>query len=118
MSLLDKGNKDVLLYPEEVTTDRDGNIRTQAAKTPIPLRVSLQARGQSGTASRRAEQDNEGFETEQVMRMRVRRQDAHIPIGAQAKVEFDGQIWSVFGDGVPYMGSAKTAHTDYQIWRS
>lgn len=118
MSLLDKGNADVLLYPEEVVTDVDGNVRTRAAKEPIPLRVWLAVQNQSGTASRRAEQDNEGFETERVMRMRVRRQDEHIEIGAQAKIEWEGKMFSVFGDAIPYIGSPRTRHMDYTLRRA
>ena len=60
MSLLDRGNKDVILYPEEVVKDRDGNTRTRPSKVGIPLRVWLAPVGASGTSARRAEQDNEG----------------------------------------------------------
>lgn len=118
MSLLDQGMVDVLLYPEVAVTDRDGNIRTRASDIPIPLNVSLQPQGQSGTAARRNEQDNEGYETEQVMRMRLRRQDEHIQIGAQSKVVVGDQTWSVFGDAIPYQGSPRTTHLVYTLRRS
>lgn len=118
MSLLDKGNADVVLYPEETVVDSDGNIRTRASKTPIPLRVWLSIMNQSGTAARRAEQDNEGFETEQVLRMRLRRQDSHLIIGSQSKVVWEGNTWSVFGDKIPYMGSPRTRHETYTLRRS
>lgn len=118
MSLLDKGNTDILLFPEEAVEDRDGNIRTQPAKTGIPLRVWLQPQGQSGTASRRSEQDVEGYETEKTYRMRMRRQDRDIEIGAQAAVEIDGKRWTVFGDEWPYNGSSRTRHRVYLLRRS
>lgn len=118
MSLLDKWNAEVVLYPEETIEDVDGNIRTRASKTPIPLKVWLSILNQSGTAARRAEQDNEGFETEQVLRMRLRRQDSHIPIGAQSKVVWEGNTWSVFGDRIPYMGSPRTKHYTYTLRRA
>lgn len=118
MSLLDRGNAWVELYQEEVVTDEDGNTRTRASDTPIPLWVWLQPQGQSGTAARRAEQDNEGYETEKVMRMRMVRSNSHIIIGAQAKIKWDGQTWSVFGDATPHMGSPRTAHSFYHLRRS
>lgn len=118
MSLLDRHNAEVILYPEEAVKDMDGNIRTRASKTGIPLKVWLAVQNQSGTASRRAEQDNEGFETERVMRMRVLRKDSHIEIGAQAKVEWEGRMYSVFGDAIPYIGSPRTRHFDYTLRRA
>lgn len=118
MSLLDRGNKDVILYPEEVVKDRDGNTRTRASKVGIPLRVWIAPVGASGTSARRAEQDNEGYETEKQRRMRLRRQDDHIHIGAQSKIEIDGQIWSVFGDVTEYLGSPRTQHKDYMLRRA
>lgn len=118
MSLLDRGNATVLLYPEEVVTSPDGNTFTRASKEPIELEVWLAPVSQSGTASRRAEQDNEGFETEKVMRMRMLRKNHHIQIGAQSRVVWRGQRWSVFGDATPYMGSSRTAHQDYMLRRS
>lgn len=118
MSLLDKGNQDIILYPEEVVKDRDGNTRTQASSTGIPLRVWLQPQGQSGTAARRAEQDNEGYETEKTYRMRMRRIDRDVEIGAQAKVDIDGQMWSIFGDEWVYQGSSRTRHRVTLLRRS
>ena len=93
MSLLDRGNKDVILYPEEVVKDRDGNTRTRPSKVGIPLRVWLAPVGASGTSARRAEQDNEGYETEKQQRMRLRRRDEHIQIGAQSQAEIDAKSW-------------------------
>lgn len=118
MSLLDKGNADVLLYPEIAVKDRDGNTRTKASDTPIPLRVWLSPVGQSGTAARRAEQDNEGYETEKVLRMRLRRKDQNIEIGAQSKVEWKGGTYAVFGDVTEHLGSPRTRHFVYQLRRS
>lgn len=118
MSLLDRGNADILLYPEIAVTDADGNTRTKASDTPIPLRVQLQPVGQSGTAARRAEQDNEGYESEVVMRMRLLRKDSHIEIGAQSKVLYEGEIWSVFGDPRRFFNSPRTTHWDYSLRRA
>lgn len=119
MSLLDRGNVEVILYPEVAEYDADGNIRTRASSEGVPIRVSLQPQGQSGTAARRAEQHQEGYETEKVMRMRVRRKDAEkYTIGAQSKIEFQGNTWSVFGDAIQYLSSPRTAHNVYHLRRS
>lgn len=118
MSLLDSWNTEVVLFPEEVVVDEDGNTRTQASKVGIPLRVTLQPWGQSGTSARKREQDLEGFMTEKVYRMRLRREDSHIVIGAQSKVLVGDKLFSVFGDATWYMGSPRTRHVDYALWRS
>lgn len=118
MSLLDRGNADILLYPEIAVTDADGNTRTKASDTPIPLRVQLQPVGQSGTAARRAEQDNEGYESEEVMRMRLLRRDEDIVVGAQAQVVYEGETWSVFGKPRRYFNSSRTTHWDYSLRRA
>lgn len=118
MSLLDKGNIDGILYPEEAVEDADGNIRTQAAAIGIPIRLWIQPQGQSGTAARRAEQDNEGYETEQVLRVRLARRFEHLEIGAQAKIEINGKMWSVFGDANEHLGSPRTRHKTYTLRRS
>lgn len=118
MSLLDRGNTDVLFFPEEEVEDRDGNMRTRPSEYPIRLRVQLQPQGQSGTAARRSEQDNEGYETEKVLRMRLRRKDARLEIGAQSAVEIDGERWAVFGDEWVYHGSRTTRHRFVLLRRS
>lgn len=118
MSQLDRWNTEVLVYLEEAVEDRDGNIRTRASKEPTPLKVWVAPVSQSGTSARRAEQDNEGYESEQVLRMRLLRKDEHLKIGAQSKVLLDGQIWSVFGDRTVYRGSSRTHHHDYTLRRA
>ena len=118
MSLLDRWNTEVLVYLEEAVEDRDGNIRTRASAEPIPLKVWIAPVSQSGTSARRAEQDNEGYETEQVLRMRLLRKDHGLKIGAQSKVEFEGRVWSVFGDRTEYRGSPRTYHHDYTLRRA
>lgn len=118
MSLLDRWNAEIELFPEEVVTDRDGNIRTRASKTPVPLKVWIAPVGQSGTSARRAEQDNEGYESEKVLRMRLLRRDHGLAIGAQSKVRFEGNMYSVFGDVTEFRGSSRTRHFDYMLRRA
>lgn len=119
MSQLDNWNAEVEYFPEEVVIDMDGNTRTQPSSVGIPLKVTLQPQGQSGTAARRAEQDREGFESEEVMRMRLRRRDDNkYHIQAQSRIRWNGDWWSVFGDRKPYMGSERTRHNIYMLRRS
>lgn len=104
---------------EETRVDRQGNTITKPSDTGIPCKARLQVQGQSGTSSRRQEQDNEGFESEKVYRMSVPRAwtAQHGVIGAQAEIEWDGNKWAVFGDASFYSGSPRTAHVDYTIKR-
>lgn len=120
MSLLDKGNSDIIVFPEEVVIDRDGNTRTRASSTGVAAKAWLNPQGQSGTAARRAEQDKEGFETETVLRMRLSRQDEIKlgELGAQSKIEFQGEAYSVFGDPKRFYGSPRVAHNEYILRRA
>jgi len=117
MSLLDTGRETVTIYQEIETTDADGNTITKAGPTGVETIAAVQLAAQSGTSARRAEQDNEGFESEQVYRLRLPRSFPFL-IGAQAKVEWRGVMWSVIGKPRLYNGSNNTAHVDYIIRRN
>lgn len=116
MSLLDRLlPEDVVVYPEEVVTDMDGNVRTRPSATGISTKARMQPLGQSGTSSRRQEQDNEGFESERVYAIRLPR---GFPIlGAQSEIEWRGSRWAVFGPEVIYSNSPRTSHVTYTIKR-
>lgn len=119
MSLLDWGcTEDVVVYPEVLETDSDGNPRTKAAPdgTGIPAKARIQILGQSGTASRRQEQDNEGYETEKVYTIRFPRSFAYT-LGAQSQIEWQGNRWVIFGDAAYYTSSPATRHVTYNIKR-
>lgn len=116
MSILDTGTEDVLVFPEEVTTDIDGNIRTRPSKTGIPVKARIQVQGQSGTSARRSEQDNEGYESEKVYRIRFPRSFTTV-LGAQSQVEWKGVRWAIFGDINYYTGSPRTTHVVYTMKR-
>ena len=116
MSLLDKGQVDILVFLEEKVIDIDGNTRTQPSKCGIPAKARLQVQGQSGTSARRAEQDNEGYETEKVYTMRFPRSWPYV-LGAQSQIEWCGNRWAVFGDANFYSNSPRTAHITYVIRR-
>lgn len=118
MSILDKGNCWVDVYPEVATRDRDGNTFTHPSDKPKRLWVMWQAHGESGTAARRQEQMAEGFFSENVARMRVRREDAGVKIGPQSYLMKDGERWEVFGYPTEYRMSRRTGHFDYTMRRS
>lgn len=116
MSLLDYGNEDVVVYLEEVVTDADGNTKTRPSTTGIPTKARIDPQNQSGTSSRRAEQDNEGFETEEVYSIRFPRSFSY-EIGSQSQIEWLGVRWAVFGKPRRYTRSPRTAHTSYVMKR-
>lgn len=115
MTLLDRFPEDIVVFPEEVVTDMDGNIRTFPSTTGVATKARLQVRGQSGTSSRRQEQDNEGFESERVYSLRLPRD---FPLlGAQAQIEWHGVRWAVFGTENRYNNSPRTSHITYTVKR-
>lgn len=118
MSLLDQWNYEVEIFPEEMVLDRDGNKRTRASDVGVPRKVWIAPLNQSGTAARRGEQDKEGYETEKVVKMRLRRSDPILEIGAQSKVLWDGQMWSVFGDPARYKATPRTSYQAYTLRRA
>lgn len=117
MSLLDKGRETVVIYQEVNETDRDGNIIKGVTPVGVTTIATIQPAIQSGTSQRRAEQTNEGYETEDTYRMRLPRSFPFI-LEAQAQVEWLGKRWHVVGKVHRYNGSNRTAHVDYVIRRS
>lgn len=119
MSLLDRCNEDVLVFFDEAVPDDDGNLITRPSKTGIPAKARIQPLGQSGTSSRRQEQDNEGFESERVYTIHfTRRFDAEYGVvGMQSQIEWRGVRWGLFGEPMYYTGSRRTAHTRYSMKR-
>lgn len=121
MSLLGCGAvyEDVTVYPQELTADSDGNPRTRPATAGIAAKARFQAQGQSGTSARRSEQDNEGFESEQVYEMRFDLDSDTLlgEIGPQSEVEWGGKRWAVFGFAKNFNGSRRTKHRYYTVKR-
>ena len=119
MSLLDRGPayEDVTVYPEETWTSSDGNLMTRASSTGIPAKAVIQVAAASGTSSRRSEQDNEGFESEENYRVRFSR-DFTTLLGAQSQLDWRGIRYSLVGDPKRYNGSRRTGHLDYMIRRT
>lgn len=118
MSLLDKGRETVVVYNEEEYVDPDGNPSRRPSTTPITItNCVVQLLAQSGTSARRTEDNNEGFDSEQVYRMRPPRSFTTL-IGMHARVVWNGVEWAVFGKARRYNGSDRTAHIDYIIRRN
>lgn len=115
MSLLDRGKQKCKIFPEVTRLDEDGNTITEPATEGFEAWAVFQIQNQSGTASRRQEQNDEGFETERVYRMRLSRK--YPLLEANAEVEWLGARWAVFGDPMLYNGSRRTQHADYSIRR-
>lgn len=117
MSLLDKGNEDVVVYLSELTTDTDGNKIYRRSLTGIPAKARVQVLIQPGTSARRAEQGNEGYETEEVYAVRFRR-DFPYTLDPYAQLDWNGLRWSLFGQPVRFNGSRRTARLEYKIRRT
>ncbi|WP_066901053.1 hypothetical protein [Mycolicibacterium houstonense] len=128
MSLLeDRANYEpCTVFPEETARDEDGNLITRPAAVGIstipgygPVVGRFQPASMSGTSARRAEQDNEGFESEQMYKLRFPRKLDELlgELGAQSEIEWRGKRWTIFGDPYRFNGSRRTAHIDYLLRR-
>jgi hypothetical protein len=120
MALLDKAREPVIVYPEIEDQDDLGNIILRAADVGYVAMATIQPARQSGTSARRAEQDNEGYETEENYRLRfTRKHDRERGmLGQGSEIEWRGQRWYIVGKPTIYNGSRRTAHIDYSIRRS
>ncbi len=119
MSLLDKGRETVVIHHQESWTSPDGNKMYRASDTDVETvdNVVIQLSAQSGTSARRVEQDEEGYDTEEVYRMRPPRSYTRL-IGFQSKVVWRGKTFSVIGHERYYNGSENTHHIDYALRRT
>lgn len=117
MSLLDKGREDVTVFLSVKTTDTDGNVIYKRDTVGIAAKARIQVASQSGTSARRAEQDEEGYETEEVYMVRFPR-DFTYTLDPYAQLEWRGIRWSLFGNPRRYNGSRRTSRLEYQIRRT
>lgn len=118
MSLLDFGNETVTIQPARYEEDEDGNLMpTYHSEDEFTATVRLQPSAQSGTSARRAEQENEGFESEEMYSLRfVRNQE--VVVDPLAKLQWRGQTWHFFGFPKRYNGSIRTRRLEYMIRRT
>lgn len=117
MSRLDVSTHEVLVYLQETGTDRDGNLITRPSTVGIPAKCRIQRIGQSGTSARRAEQDNEGFGTEEMYRL-VFTRDFPYELGPQSRIDWDGRYWAIFGKPHRYNSSSRTRRVEYVMMRN
>lgn len=131
MSLLDRGEcyHPCKVYPEVTRLDADGNTVTKASTTPIDddkIVARFQIQGQSGTSSRLAEQEDEGFNSERVYTVRFPNwfTAKYGELGAQSVIEWDVDTqnrparWQIFGDVQRFGSSRRTTHVGYTIKRT
>jgi len=128
MSLLDRGEgyEPCVVYPVVTRVDDDGNTLTKASTTGIATVGRFQVQGQSGTSSRRAEGNDEGFDSERVYTVRFPNSftDEHGELGAQAQIGWRTDAlgrearWQVYGPVQRYGSSRRTRHVVYTIRRS
>lgn len=124
MSLLDSGAvyQDVTVFPQELTTDIDGNPRTQPSASGTAAKARFQPLLQAGTTSRVQESNIKGFESQEVYNMRFPR-GVFEDLGPQSEIEWgldvkgDPQRWAVFGFPARRNNSPATAHVVYQVER-
>jgi hypothetical protein len=119
MSLLDVGRETVTVYHDEVFTSPDGNIMHRPSTTDVDVidNCAVQVAAQSGTSARRAEQDEEGYNTEEVYRFRPPRSYTR-RIGFNAQALWRGKRWAIIGMPKEFNGSDNTFHTDYTLRRT
>lgn len=114
MSLLNRGNEVVTVFPEEVFTDRDGNTRTRPGSVGVVVRASVQPINST-------EPDMPGG-SHTVSRYRLRLAGGWPTgggiLGAQAQVEWRGKRYSIEGDAQFHTGSPRTAHAVYTMVKS
>lgn len=109
MSLLDGGNELVVIFPMVETTDEDENTVWRASDDGVPVTGSVQPIGN--------DKPDEGATSQvvdTVYRFRPNRGET-VPIGAWARIEWDGREWDVVGDPGRHNGSDATAHHTYRI---
>lgn len=110
MSLLERGNHDVIVFQEEVFTDQWGNTRVRASATGVLYRATVQPLTST-------EDQAVGDSTTSKYRLRLASTQAPL-LGAAAQVEWQGKRYSIDADPRQYTGSRRTAHVDYVMVRA
>jgi len=118
MSLLDVGHETVTIDHAVAWEDEDGNKMWRPNGTDVETitNVVIQVEAQSGTSARRTEQDEEGYDTERIYRMRLPRSYTRV-INFASQVEWNGLRWAINGWPKLYRHSYRTGHMDYSLRR-
>lgn len=116
MSLLNRGNTEVIVFREEMVVDEDGNRVTRPSKTGIPCQAVIQPVNSSIQPPGSGERQDEGFETTELYRMRLVGWEFGV-LGAQSAIEWEGRRYAVQGEVKRFRGSPRTAHDDFTLLR-
>lgn len=114
MSLLSRGTETVTVYPEETTTDRDGNVITRPSATGVVARAVVQPITMLGSQT---EHQDVGFDVTSKYRVRLVGWQGGL-LGAQSQIEWQDKRYSIDGEPRQYNGSPRTRHVDYTMVRS
>jgi hypothetical protein len=115
VSLLRRGSETVIVYPEVVVVDADGNDITRASAAGTPCKAVVQPIT-SAVATGGSEKHDGGFLSESKYRLRLVNWPGEL-LGPQSQVEWRGKRYAVSGEPRIYNGSPRTAHCDYVIER-
>lgn len=115
-SLLNRPNAEVLVYPETATIDADGNTITRPAAVGVPSKARIQVAGPA------TETQKQGFETSERLNIRLIGWTGG-ELGAQAAISWGTddlgrpKMYAIEGEPLRYIGSRRTAHTEYIVRR-
>jgi hypothetical protein len=111
MSLLRKGNELVKVFQQVATVeyDSDGNRVSRPALIGTLHRASVQPISATENA-------DGGYNTTTKYRLRLVNHQG--VIGPRSQVEWNGERYSIEGDGMVHNGSRRTAHVTYVMTRA
>lgn len=94
MSILDRGNAEITVYPEVEVIDEDGNVSRQASTVGVTVTAMVwQYEGEVDTLQPLVA----GQQVSTIYRVRPVR-TAEVPVGPWSRVEWDGRQWDVDGE--------------------
>lgn len=111
MSILDRGNAEIVVYPEVEVTDEDGNVSRQASPTGVPVQAMVwQYEGEVDTLQPLVV----GQQVATIYRVRPVR-SADVPVGPWSRVEWDGREWDVDGEPNPHRRGVGTRRLTFSM---
>jgi hypothetical protein len=94
VSILDRGNAEITVYPEVEVTDEDGNVSRRASEAGVTVEAMVwQYEGEVDTLQPLVV----GQQVTTIYRVRPVRY-AELPVGPWSRVEWDGREWDVDGE--------------------
>lgn len=108
MSLLDRSNATVLVYPQVLSNDTFGNPTWTPATVPVAVEAMVWPVATAEASLLGSERPGE------VYRVRPKRGQS-VPVGPWATVEWDGRTWDVHGESVRLRRGTATRRTTFTI---